>query len=385
MIYYYNYSANYLFKKEFIVLNKKNNKHYPYLFLAVIILLSCSPSIELKPPKIIDMNSNNDKNLIQIIIAGDTMLGDAGEKIIHKNGFEYPLKALKGIMKEADLTIINAEAPITYTNNKINIPKKYIYKSHPKALIALKDSGIDLCTLANNHILDYQTEGLYDFIKRLDESKINYIGAGKTESEARQGIVYIFNNVRIGFLNYMQNYGKYDKEMNFFAHAGKRGIAMLTANNLKNDIAKIKKYCDITIVINHWGNNYKKINNKQKKYGHMAIDYGADIVIGHHPHIYQEAEIYNKKPIIYSIGNFVFNTPGRSSMKYGVIAKMNIMKSKCEYIDFIPIITQNRIVNFQPRLATGEEKKFFNRQFIERSNKLGAEIEVVHNIARLKL
>jgi poly-gamma-glutamate capsule biosynthesis protein CapA/YwtB (metallophosphatase superfamily) len=322
---------------------------------------------------------------VTIAIAGDTMLGDAGSRTIASKGFDYPFERVAPLMKDADFAIVNAEAPITRHKKVISRFKSYIYKSRPRVLAAFMEAGIDGVTIANNHVFDYCREGYEDFLRRMDRAELNYFGGGRNEAQARRAMVLDFGSVRVAFLNYMDNYGYYNILFKVFADEDRSGIAMLTEHNLTADIAAAHEEADLVVVIIHAGKNYKPITRIQERYARYAIDAGADVVIGHHPHIFQAVELYRGKPILYSLGNFVFNTPGRDWFRYGMVARLLIENKKIDRIELLPIITQNRIVKFRPRPATGRKLTKFFKKLIPASAKRGAKIERHGNIGVLKL
>jgi poly-gamma-glutamate capsule biosynthesis protein CapA/YwtB (metallophosphatase superfamily) len=127
-------------------------------------------------------------------------------------------------------------------------------------------------------------------------------------------------------------------------------------------------------VVVHWGENYRPVDRWQKTIGRAAIDLGADVVIGHHPHQAQPVELYKGKPIVYSLGNFAFGTIGRNSMRFGMGAALHLEKGKIAAVEFIPLLTQNRIVNYQPRIPTGKNLDRFFKELISGSSPLGARI-----------
>lgn len=326
-------------------------------------------------PEIVDLPMPRSvSDPIVIAIAGDTMLGDAGRKVLAKRGFDYPFSKVTGLIADADFAIVNAEAPITSYRKKIEFWKKYVYRSNPRALSAFVNAGIDAVTLANNHVLDYRYAGFSDFLRRLKKAGMHYFGGGSDEASARRPLVLDFQTVRVALLNYMDNYGPYYGVYAFFAEDDRGGIAMLTEQNLARDIASAREDADVVVAIIHAGDNYKPVTRVQERYARYAIDAGADVVIGHHPHIYQEAELYRGKPILYSLGNFVFNTPGKDWFRYGIVARLIVEGKKLSRIELVPIVTQNRIVKFQPRPAVGEELDEFFDKFIPASAKRGAKI-----------
>ena len=127
---------------------------------------------------------------------------------------------------------------------------------------------------------------------------------------------------------------------------------------MERDIARMRKYADVVVISVHWGSNYKTVRKSQEKMGRRAIELGADIVYGHHPHIAQGIEIYRGKPIIYSVGNFVFGTTGsyeKEEHEYGLVSRWIFEGKSLKWLLTTPIAVNNKDVNFQPRRVDAQE------------------------------
>ncbi len=197
------------------------------------------------------------------------------------NDFSYFYKNVAHIFKADDITTTNLET--TFTNATAKASKEFTFKAPPQYVKALSLGYIEGVTISNNHTRDYLEQGLKDTIKTLKEEKINYFGEGEKWLTNVKGHNF-------GFLGY-KGYS-YDK--NFL-------------KNLKNDIATLKSQNSIVIINFHWGDEGSYYPNDVQKYlAHYAIDNGADLIIGHHPHVIQGLETYKGKLIAYSLGNFCF-------------------------------------------------------------------------------
>jgi poly-gamma-glutamate synthesis protein (capsule biosynthesis protein) len=211
-------------------------------------------------------------------------------------------------MRAADVTMINLETSVSVRGEPIP-EKAYTFRSPPENLKFLTDwLGTDVVSIANNHTLDYGWDAFHDTMEHLDEYGIAYIGAGKSIAEAARPYIAEADGVRIAFFaaNQILTYTSWT--------AGDDKPGQLIAREAKNlgalgeAIARVRDECDYIVVYMHWGIELDVLPyGRQTEVARALIDAGADVVIGAHPHVIQSFEYYNSKPIIYSIGNFLFN------------------------------------------------------------------------------
>jgi len=272
---------------------------------------------------------------IILLFVGDIML-DRGVKNKIKNygqgDFKFPFLKTSQFLNEADLLIGNLEGPISDKGKKAG--SIYSFRMDPMALEGLKFAGFDILTLANNHILDYTREAMEDTILRLKEAGIDFVGAGLNFKEACFPKVKETKNTKIAFLAFT-NLGS-----SFWqAKENSSGICWLNEENLKKGIKEAKDKADISVVLFHFGDEYKeKANLTQRYFSHLAIDLGADLVVGHHPHVVQEIENYKGKYIAYSLGNFVFDQNFSKETMEGMALKVLVVGKRIKEI--FPIKTK---------------------------------------------
>jgi poly-gamma-glutamate synthesis protein (capsule biosynthesis protein) len=324
-----------------------------------------------------------------IFFGGDTMLDDDAMPLIAERGYDELFRNIGYLTKNSDIAIVNLEAPITTGGRPISLEKPGIFKQHPASIDAFEKAGIDIFVLANNHILDYGETGLDDTLRHLTEKKLYSLGAGMNEQEARRGIIVNIESrgesslVRIGILSYMEMYKDYIDKYPFFASKDSPGVAALTPTSLINDIERIGPLVDVIIMSLHWGDDYKPVRRLQNYFGRLAIDLGADAVIGHHSHSNQPVELYKGKPIIYSIGNFVFGLLGKEEYEpipgvrrkfccnMPIVINIDLRARKIKSIEFVPLMTQNRIINFTPRRVNAEKSRLILDQLRKDSGDVG--------------
>jgi len=258
--------------------------------------------------------------------------------------FAYPFKKIESFLKEKDIVWANLETPIS------DSPRTYgFFISDPRYANAMKDAGITLVCLANNHIFDAGEVGFLDTIEHLEQMGIPYTGAGNNFEHARLGRLIKLNGKKIGFLSYTQycntNYASIAAEYS--------GILPLDPEIIVEDINIVKKSADYVLVSLHWGIiNQHSIHRKQIEIAHLLIDAGADIIVGHSPHIPHGIEIYRGKPILYSLGNFIFPY-NRTEWSDNFLAEIIINKKGVEGVMLHPISGQGKDL-FQPEILKGE-------------------------------
>ena len=237
--------------------------------------------------------------MIKLIAVGDLILARGIKKKAKIYGWDYFFEKVKDILKSGDITFGVLDVPIT--NRGMPNPSKPkntpFFRTNPEAAFALKKAGFSILCLANNHILDYGEEGLVDTIKYLEKAKISYFGAGENENEARKPTVIEKNGINVAFLGYTYTY-KADKNT--------PGCPILEEKIIREDINNIRDKTDFIVVSFHDGIEYSDYPTPHRvKLARKAIDWGADIVLGHHPHVIQGIEKYKHGVIVHSLGNFV--------------------------------------------------------------------------------
>ena len=254
------------------------------------------------------IKSNNDTSTLSFV--GDVSLADNWH-IMPKyddrgKGVEgiLSLDILK-IMRDSDLMVANSE--FTVSNRGNPLPNKlYTFRAKPERLSIYDEMGVDLVTLANNHVYDYGRDAFLDMLNSFNEYKIPYIGAGHNINEAMAPYYFIIDGYKFAFLSATRA-EKYI--MTPEATEDSEGVfRCYDPTNLINQISKVKKESDFVIVLVNYGTEGShKLEQVQIDSSKQYIDAGADAVIGHHAHTLQGVEIYNNKPIIYNLGNFIFN------------------------------------------------------------------------------
>ena len=295
---------------------------------------------------------------ITVSVVGDCTLGTdenfnysrSLNAYYEKNGPAYFLKNVKSIFEADDLTIANLEG--TFTDLKSRADKTYAFKGPAEFVNILTSSSVEAVTLANNHSRDYGAQSLTDTRNTLDSAGVIHFGYDVTK-------VVDVKGVKVGLV------GIYE----LIDHTGR-------AQQVRDNIAKVKSEgADIVIVIFHWGIERNEVpNSHQTMLGRLAIDEGADLVCGHHPHVLQGIETYKGKNIVYSLGNFCFGGNSNPTDKDTMIFQQTFTVTKEGLNDdnvtnIIPcsLSSEKNCNNYQPTPATGSEAERIMKKIKDRS------------------
>jgi poly-gamma-glutamate synthesis protein (capsule biosynthesis protein) len=200
-----------------------------------------------------------------------------------------------------DLTVGNLECVVSTLGSPQ--PKQFTFEAAPAAFPRLVDAGFDVMSVANNHSGDYGKDAFADMLQHLPHYGITPLGGGMNYAQAHIAVFRQVRSTSIAFLAYCEIGPE-----TFAATDTLPGHSWLDPDAMRADIAVTRPYCDFLIVFTHWGIEYTTTETShQQDMAHLAIDSGADLVVGCHPHVIQPSEIYRGKPIIYSLGNFVFD------------------------------------------------------------------------------
>ena len=282
---------------------------------------------------------------VTLMFLGDIMLDRGVEYMVKKEGsgdFKWPFLKIADYLKEADILFGNLEGPISDKGYRVG--SIYSFRADPEAINGLTYAGFDILSLANNHIFDYGIKAMEDTFSRLKEAGIDYAGGGFSEKEARSGATKEGSGLTIVYLAYTGVGAK-----SWRAWEDSPGIAWLD-ENIAEDIKAAKEKADFVVVSMHFGEEYQTIQNSSQEYfARLAIDSGADLIIGHHPHVVQPVERYKSGYIAYSLGNFIFDQGFSEETTNGLLLKVLVQDGKIKEV--IPIeIKINEL--FQPEITT---------------------------------
>jgi len=287
---------------------------------------------------------NNVNKEIKIAFVGDIMLDRGVEQKVQKygnNNFNFIFNDIKEDLKQYDFLIGNLEGPISNKGeDKHNL---YSFRMNPEVIPILKEVGFDAVSVANNHMGDWGIEAMEDTFSRLDNENIKILGGGLNLNDAIKPKILEKNNTKIVLISFSE----FGKDI-FDATKNTAGISIISEENLREGIEFAREKGDIVIVNFHFGEEYQKVQNfYQENFAKMAIDFGADLVVGTHPHVIQSLERYKNSYISYSLGNFVFDQYFSPETMEGGLLEV-IVKDKKIYNVILRKIKINN--NYQPSL-----------------------------------
>ncbi|MFH1047131.1 MAG: CapA family protein [Patescibacteria group bacterium] len=273
---------------------------------------------------------------VTLLAVGDVMLSRVVAERMRTHGPDYPFSQLHTELSSVHITFGNLETPIAVGSEVGSLDMSF--RADPWAATALQTAGFDVVSLANNHVLNRGTAGLVETIRRLDEVGIAHTGAGETSAVARTAAIIERAGLKVVFLAYTYDARNSDSRTN-----------PLDLKSLSEDIAAVRQAADVVVVSMHAGIEYAPAPNRQQiEFAHAAIDAGADVVLGHHPHVVQTAEIYNGKYIFYSLGNFVFDQMWSRETRLGLGVRLTLTEHGVESVSYWPIVIDDFS---QPRAA----------------------------------
>lgn len=286
-----------------------------------------------------------EKKSITISAVGDCTIGsdpnfgytNSFHQVYDNNTPDYFFKEVSSLLQNDDITFANFES--TFTDAMEKEPKAFNFKAPKEYVDILKTGSVEVVSVANNHTYDFKEQGFNDTINTLEEADISYCGAELYS-------IYEVKGIKVGFIGY---YANYNPDIYEEVEAGLKTLK--------------EKNVDLIIVSYHWGveKTYEQ-NTAQKNLGRWTIDNGADLVIGHGPHVIQGIEKYNDKYIIYSLANFVFggnkNPNDKDSFVFQQTFNFENDELVSESINIVPVSVSSKknINDYQPTILEGDEK-----------------------------
>jgi poly-gamma-glutamate capsule biosynthesis protein CapA/YwtB (metallophosphatase superfamily) len=232
-----------------------------------------------------------------VLAVGDVMTDRNVDQRIRAHGMHSILEKVRSYTSAADISFANLECPLSTVGS--HDPHNCVFRAPPDTVQVLLDGGFDVVSLANNHSLNAGREGLLQTLSTLEKHHLRYCGAARDRQGGRPTFLKVADGPwTIGFLA--------ATDLSFAA--GSHNKVAPDRSNLIREIRAARNQCDKLFVSIHWGDEYQSLPNaRQRQTAHLALDAGADVILGHHPHTLQGVEVYKGKLILYSMGNFVFD------------------------------------------------------------------------------
>lgn len=321
----------------------------------------------------------------RLLYVGDIKLADSAAATIRNRGYAHLFAATVGLLRNADLTVGNLEGPITAKGRK-KTNKRWSYKVPPAAATALARAGFDLMNLANNHIQDCGDIGIRESMEHLRKAGVEPFGGGMNAVQAHRPVVRVVRGLRVANLGYippwMRLRGKKTSLRGLAWTRSRGGGAWGSRRRVKRDIQRARNVfgADIVVVSFHMGDRYQRTPEPfERDVCHAAIDAGADVVIGHGTHIMGPIEVYRKRPIFYSVGNFAFGS-WNVRARFGLIAviEADLQSRRIEGAYAIPIYTVNANpwVGHQTKVLRGRQGRKVLERLKQRSRTAGGRIRI---------
>lgn len=291
---------------------------------------------------------------VSVAFAGD-ILFDPGYAVMSKlqqNGGQISAGIAPDLIEEmrsADIMVLNNEFP--YSDRGTPTPEKqFTFRARPQTVSYLGDLGVDLVSLANNHAYDYGETAFLDTMDTLAQAGIAYVGAGRNLQEARRPVYYIINNMKIAFVAATQIERLDNPDTKGATDTSAGVFRCWNGDNLLETVREARQNSDFVIVFLHWGTeNQDTIDWAQEKQAPEVAEAGADLIIGAHPHCLQQISMVNGVPVVYSLGNFWFNSKTVDTGMVKVVLNENGLQS----LQFIPCLQSG----CKTSLVQGEEKR----------------------------
>jgi poly-gamma-glutamate capsule biosynthesis protein CapA/YwtB (metallophosphatase superfamily) len=314
--------------------------------------------------------------MITLALTGDVMLGrKVAEALDRYMRSEEPWGDVMPLLDAADLRIINLECAVTHNERPwTRTPKVFHFRAQPSAIETLRTARIDACSLANNHTLDFEEQGLLDTLEHLDAAGIRHAGAGRNREEAADPAILAVpadRTRRVALLAFTDN------EPPFAAGTDRPGTNYLPVSSKSDVLRRVEVAvstvrelgADTVIFSNHWGPNMvQRPRELFRRFARAVIDRGVDVYYGHSAHVFQGVEIYRGKPILYDTGDFIddYAVDPRLRNDWSFLFRVSVEEGTLERLDLTPVKLSYARVD----LATGGERE----KILDRMERLSAEM-----------
>jgi poly-gamma-glutamate capsule biosynthesis protein CapA/YwtB (metallophosphatase superfamily) len=322
--------------------------------------------------------SSGQEQVVRVMVGGDVMLGRGVKQAVLRYGPDYPLGPVAGMMRHADLTLVNLECALTSSTIRWQgAPKAFYFGAPPQAIHTLKGAGIDMVSLANNHVLDFGVNGLQETLSALRRHAIAFAGAGAGDNidASLSPSVIDCGGIQFGMAAFC------DHQIDFAAQQDRPGIAYIdfddefaAVETLRNALVPLRN-ADWPILSLHWGPNMVlRPTMKFCRLAHAAVDMGWKILFGHSAHVFQGIEIYHGCPIIYAAGDLVddYHVDPKFKNDQQLLFEMEFTRSVLRRISLYPVF----IKECQTRFATAEQSDSIAKRMVLLCDEMGTRVQL---------
>lgn len=310
------------FHEQLLRFLKKQKRRIPVhimiLFPVLIVAFAIIYSFDIRTEADAEPEENAQ---VTGVAVGDVMVGRHVEEVTNRYGYDYLFRYVQPLFNQADYATGNFENVASDRELEPMENKEITLQANRESVAAMKDAGFQTMAMANNHMMDYGEQGMIDTLDTFHEQGIDAVGAGTNSTDASNRISYQeINGLTIATLSFSDISSEETK-----AGEKQAGILDFDPATFIPLTAEAKKKADYVIVHAHWGREYNsRASDRQKELGRALADAGADLVIGHHPHVLESIEVYDDTVIFYSLGNFIFDQ-GWSRTRETALVQFHLM------------------------------------------------------------
>jgi poly-gamma-glutamate synthesis protein (capsule biosynthesis protein) len=202
-------------------------------------------------------------------------------------------------------------------------------------------------------------------------------------------VIFDVGGTRVGFLGYLEDRIEEAVYFRSYAVGGRPGVARLERADVAADVRRLRPEVDVLVVLVHWGENYSAVTAKQERTARWLAGLGVDVVAGHHAHVVQPVERIGKALVLYSLGNYAWGAPGWPQLRIGFLLRLRIAPragatpGRIAGVELLPIVTQNKLVRFQPRWLAESEREWLE-PFVEGSRRRGAKLSFAGTVVKVE-
>jgi poly-gamma-glutamate synthesis protein (capsule biosynthesis protein) len=312
---------------------------------------------------------------ITLALGGDAMLARLVDRAVAAWGARYPWGDVRGLLRAADLALVNLECSIALAGEKFP-GRVFYFRARPHAVDSLLEAGIDYVSLANNHALDYQAPALLETVRRLDAAKIAHAGAGATRAQAEQPALLEARGIRVGVVSFADHYREYA------ATQERPGTNVIAIDPEGPDFLRVRRAlgraraagAHLVVFSIHWGPNMRERPPKHfRQFARAVMDAGADIFHGHSAHVFQAVEVYRGRPILYDTGDLVDDYAVDAELRND-LQLLFLLRSTARGVTSLELVPL-RIARMQVNLATGDDLAFIHARMRRLSQEAGTRLE----------
>ncbi len=288
----------------------------------------------------------------------------------------YPFERIREVIQGGDIAFANLEMPLSARARPTGA-----FVGDPAFAPALEWAGFDVVSFANNHSFDGEEVGLLDTMEHLERAGVGWIGAGRNLEDARRPHIIEQDGVRIAFLGYARSINWIGTRG--FAQPNRSGVMPMDPLLIREDIRRVRDQVDLVALSFHWAvENSVDTHSEAREFAYEMIDAGADMILGHHPHVPRGVEVYNGGVIFYSLGNLIFGH-NHTYWGDGYAARLTLTPDEIRQVELIPIAGEGQDMA-QPYALEGERAQRVLELVQELSEDLDTQMDIVGDMGVIR-